>query len=313
MLGKTVREHMLSALGVWAENARMIDREEEAVGEEFALLELNMPLITLSDLEKVAERMRAKGIAELRLAGDRPSKITLKSGKSGYFANDSAFLQIVDAKSYSMVYNHMRRRIVDEALARGVNIPFADSVIIDSTAHIEAGANILPFCRIEGASAIRAGAVVQATYVRDSEICEGAKAEMSHIADSRVGKGATVGPFARLRGATIADNCRIGDFVEVKASTLGENVKAAHLAYVGDAQVGEHTNIGCGAVFCNFDGKQKHKTVVGKDCFLGANCNLVAPISVGDGAFVAAGTTVTQSVAENTFTIGRSRQDTKFR
>ena len=123
--------------------------------------------------------------------------------------------------------------------------------------------------------------------------------------------GASVGPYARLRGADVGEGCRIGDFVEVKASKLGGGVKAAHLAYIGDASVGEGTNIGCGSVFCNFDGKSKHSTRVGKNCFIGANANLVAPISVGDGAFIAAGTTLTEDVADNTFTVGRVRQNTK--
>ena len=121
---------------------------------------------------------------------------------------------------------------------------------------------------------------------------------------------ASVGPYARLRRATIGEDCRVGDFVEVKNSTLENGVKAAHLSYIGDAAVGERTNVGCGTVFCNYDGKTKHKTTVGCDCFIGANTNLVAPLVVGDKAFIAAGTTVTRDVDEKTFTIGRVRQDT---
>lgn len=313
ILGKTVKRHMFDALGV-GEAHTILGRDEDAPAGEYIALTLDMPLITREDLDKYICRMRAKGIGELRLGGESsPARICLSSGGSGFFANDDAFLQIVDAKSHSMVYNHLRSRIVAQNLARGVEIPFADSVVIDCTAKIEAGAKILPFSRIEGDSRIRSGAEISASLVRDSEICSGASVETSHIADSFVGERATIGPFARLRGANIAACCRIGDFVEVKASSLGDGAKAAHLAYIGDAEVGARTNIGCGTVFCNYDGKQKHPSKVGEDCFIGANANLVAPIYVGDGAFIAAGTTLTEDVPQNSFSIGRARQTTKTR
>lgn len=314
LLGKTVCQHMFESLKADAAHARILDRLEEEPTEDAAVLTLDMPLITLDDIQKTVERMRTKGIGELRLdGGDSPARIILGGGGGGYFSNDEAFLRIVDAKSYSMVYNHMRRRIIDAHLARGVNIPFADSVCVDSEATIEAGALVLPFSRIEGRTHICGGACVAASCVRDSEICAGASVESSHIANSYVGEGASVGPFARLRGARIGDGCRVGDFVEVKASELGDGVKAAHLTYIGDADVGARTNVGCGTVFCNYDGKTKRKTKVGEDCFIGANVNLVAPLQVGSGAFVAAGTTLTEDVAENSFAIGRAKQTTKLR
>ena len=330
ILGRTVKRHMLDALGVSESDAVVVGQYEEVPEEDTAVLSLDIPLVTLADIEGIARRMRAKGIKSLRLGSeDSPSKIVLGRGESGYFANAEAFLKIGDTKSYSMVYNHLRRRIVDSLLARGVDIPFADSVVIDCTADIQAGAKILPFSRIEGdarvcagatvsasrivGGVISAGAEVYASHIEHSEVGAGAVINMSHVADSGIGEGATVGPFARLRGADIKEKCRIGDFVEVKASSLGEGAKAAHLAYIGDANVGARTNIGCGTVFCNYDGKQKHRTDVGEDCFIGANTNLVAPISVGDGAFIAAGTTLTDDVPPSSFTVGRARQITKIR
>ena len=156
------------------------------------------------------------------------------------------------------------------------------------------------------------GAKVAGSYIKDSVI-DGASVEYSYLACSHVHARATVGPFARLRGATIGNNCRVGDFVEVKASTLREGVKASHLTYIGDADVGERTNVGCGSVFCNYDGVDKHKTTVGCNCFIGANTNLIAPVVVGDNAFIAAGTTVTRDIEDGSFTIGRVRQDTKIK
>ncbi len=309
LLGKTALEHMLCGLEI--DEAEFVEEDERIEGE-CAYLSADMPLVRRDDIERIAARMRAKGIKELRLgSADSPSRITLGGENSGIFVNDIAFLKIVDTKSLSMVYNHLKKRVIDMHLARGVNIPLAESVVIDATARIEAGANIMPFSRIEGNSFIGSGATVSSSLVKDSQIGAGSVVEMAHVISSKVGERASIGPFARLRGADIGDGARIGDFVEVKASCLGDGSKAAHLAYIGDAEVGARTNIGCGAVFCNFDGKAKHKSKVGEDCFIGANVNLVSPISVGDGAFVAAGTTLTEDVGAHTFSIGRARQNTK--
>jgi bifunctional UDP-N-acetylglucosamine pyrophosphorylase/glucosamine-1-phosphate N-acetyltransferase len=109
-------------------------------------------------------------------------------------------------------------------------------------------------------------------------------------------------------GAAIGNNCRIGDYVEIKKSVLRDNVKAAHLAYIGDAEVGSQTNIGCGTVFANYNGKIKQKTIVGEGAFIGANANLVAPLIIGDNAFVAAGSTVTENIPKNALAIARKRQ-----
>ena len=127
--------------------------------------------------------------------------------------------------------------------------------------------------------------------------------------DAKVGKECYVGDFAVIEaGAVIGDGCRVGDYVEVKNSILRDGVKAAHLAYIGDAEVGEGTNIGCGTVFANYDGKFKHRTEVGKNVFVGCNANLIAPIKVGDGAFIAGGSTVTDDVPAGEICFGRARQ-----
>jgi len=233
------------------------------------------------------------------------------------------------AKNNYLVYNQERERIIDKHLLNGVEIMDAFSTHIDDTVTIETGAVILPFCCIKGSTVIKSGAVVESSKLIDCTVESGAYIEssrlegcsvesgasvvMSHLVDSRVGSHASIGPFARLRGANIGENCRIGDFVEVKGSMLHEGVKAAHLAYIGDAEVGAKTNIGCGTVFCNYDGKEKNKTVVGEECFIGANVNLVAPLAVKDRAFIAAGTTVTKDLEKDTFTIGRVRQESKER
>ena len=124
-----------------------------------------------------------------------------------------------------------------------------------------------------------------------------------------MGKGTKVGPFAYLRpGCTIGENCKVGDFVEVKNSSLGDGSKASHLTYIGDSDVGRDVNIGCGVVFVNYDGTNKHRSNIGDGAFIGCNTNLVSPVSVEDGAYIAAGSTITEDVPKDSLAIARQRQ-----
>jgi bifunctional UDP-N-acetylglucosamine pyrophosphorylase / glucosamine-1-phosphate N-acetyltransferase len=130
-----------------------------------------------------------------------------------------------------------------------------------------------------------------------------------HLEGARVGKGASVGPFARLRpGAKLGAKSRIGNFVEVKEVDFGEGAKANHLAYIGDGKVGAGANIGAGTIFCNYDGKNKHRTEVGAGAFVGSNSALVAPVKIGDGAYVGSGSVITDDVPSGALAIGRGRQ-----
>lgn len=197
--------------------------------------------------------------------------------------------------------------------------------------HLQRGALVEPGARVDVCARLGKGAVVRsgaevrgASYIgEDAEICGGSVVENSTVGagtrvvasvltESRVGKRCSVGPFAVLRpGARVGDDCRIGDFVELKNARLGEGCKAAHLAYIGDADLGAGVNVGCGAVFVNYDGRRKHRTRVGDGAFLGSNCNVVAPVRIGEGCFVAAGTTLTRDLAAGDFCIGRSRETVK--
>lgn len=289
-------------------------KEETAILDGYVnvVLTLDMPLVKKADIEALADEMRRKNISSIHLgAKDSVAKICIGKGiDEGVFCARKAFLKIDDAKSYNIVYNLLKDEILDGLLQNGVNIIDKATTFIDDTVSVERGVTIKPFCTIEGESAILANSTIFASYIRDS-VVDGADVSCSHIVCSHVHARATIGPFARLRHAVIDEGCRVGDFVEVKASRLRDGVKCAHLSYVGDADVGERTNVGCGTVFCNYDGREKHKTTVGAECFLGANTNLIAPLVVGDHAFIAAGTTVTRDVENGSFTIGRVRQDTK--
>ena len=134
----------------------------------------------------------------------------------------------------------------------------------------------------------------------------------SHLDRAHVGKGALVGPYARLRpGAQLGEDVHIGNFVEVKEATIEAGAKANHLAYIGDARVGAGANVGAGTIVCNYDGVAKHRTDIGKGAFIGSNSALVAPVKIGDGAYVATGSVITQDVPADALAIGRSRQVVK--
>lgn len=184
------------------------------------------------------------------------------------------------------------------------------TVTIADTVRIGAGAVIYPNNHIFGNTTIGAGAVLLPNnIIEDSVIGEGARIEASVLRGARVGKGASIGPFSNLRaGAVIGENCRVGDFVEIKNASLGTGSKVSHLTYVGDADLGADCNVGCGVVFCNYDGAQKKRSKVGSGCFIGSNANIIAPVTLGDGCYIAAGTTVARDVPAGAFVIGRARQ-----
>jgi bifunctional UDP-N-acetylglucosamine pyrophosphorylase/glucosamine-1-phosphate N-acetyltransferase len=131
----------------------------------------------------------------------------------------------------------------------------------------------------------------------------------SHLEGATIAEGAIIGPFARLRpGAVLEADVHVGNFVEIKETRLGAGAKANHLSYLGDSEVGAGTNIGAGTITCNYDGFSKHRTVIGRDAFIGSNTALVAPVTVGDGAYVATGSVVIQDVPADALTIARARQ-----
>lgn len=173
---------------------------------------------------------------------------------------------------------------------------------------ISTNAEVGQGCILRGAAVGERARLGARCRIEESAVGAGARVDESVLRGARVGEDAQVGPFAHLRpGADIGARCRVGSFVEVKAATLGEGVRAGHLAYLGDCTVGRGTNVGCGVVFCNFDGAQKRRAAVGEGCFLGSNVNVVAPASLGAGCYVAAGTTVTGALPAHTFAVGRAK------
>lgn len=206
-----------------------------------------------------------------------------------------------------------RKRILAELIASGVKIPCIDGVVISEEAEIEKSATILANTQIYGKTKISAGAVIgPCSVVENCIVGENVNINASHCYESEFKKCAEIGPFVRIRpGTVIGRNARIGNFVEIKNSSVGDDTKISHLSYAGDSIIGENVNIGCGCATVNFDGRNKHKTIIDDGAFIGCGVNLVAPVKVGKDAFVAAGSTVTEDVPENALSIGRSRQVNK--
>ena len=195
----------------------------------------------------------------------------------------------------------------------GVNVLDPDSTYIDPRATIGAGTTILPGTILRGSTVIGENCEIgpNAMLVNCS-VGDGSVVNASQAFESILGRNVHVGPFAHIRpGCEIADGCKIGAFVEVKNASFGQDTKLSHLTYVGDAQVGSRVNFGCGTITSNYDGFQKHRTVIGDGAFIGCNVNLVPPVSVGDGSYIAAGTTVTKDVEADALVVGRVRQENK--
>jgi bifunctional UDP-N-acetylglucosamine pyrophosphorylase/glucosamine-1-phosphate N-acetyltransferase len=189
----------------------------------------------------------------------------------------------------------------------------SDGVIIDADAEIGNGAQIFSGVTIKGRCRIGRDCVLTSgTFIEDSDIGDNCKIKSSYVESSSVANGVTIGPFAHIRpGCKIAAKAKIGNFVEVKNSTVGESTSIAHLSYVGDCEAGARVNFGCGTIVVNYDGEEKHKTKIEDDAFVGCNANLVAPVTLKRGAFIAAGSTITEDVGEGEFAIARVRQEIK--
>lgn len=220
------------------------------------------------------------------------------------------FLAVTDRVALAEAASVLRDRILREIMLSGVTIMDPASTYIDANVYIGEDTTILPNTILEGNTAIGEDCIIGPNS-RISNCKIGNKAEVvnSVAIDSSVGDETHVGPFAYLRpGSMVGSNVKIGDFVEIKKAVIGDRTKISHLTYVGDAEVGSNVNIGCGVVFVNYDGKHKNKTVVGDNSFIGCNTNLVSPVVVHKDAYIAAGSTITDEVPENSLAIARERQ-----
>ncbi|MBU5257291.1 bifunctional UDP-N-acetylglucosamine diphosphorylase/glucosamine-1-phosphate N-acetyltransferase GlmU [Tissierella praeacuta] len=204
----------------------------------------------------------------------------------------------------------MRKRISEYHMVNGVTIINPDNTYIEDGVKIGRDTIIYPGVSLEGNTEIGEDCIIGSnSRIVESMIHNNVSIESSTIENSIVGENTHIGPYAHLRpNSNIGKNAKIGNFVEVKNSTLKDNTKASHLAYIGDADIGHDVNIGCGVVFVNYNGKEKFRTTVGDNAFVGSNSNLVAPVNVESWGYVAAGSTITKEVPEGTLSIARAEQ-----
>ncbi|MBR6826087.1 MAG: hypothetical protein IKM59_06020 [Oscillospiraceae bacterium] len=234
--------------------------------------------------------------------------------ENGTVLNDAQGFYSVESPALFPEFGRLLR--MDQVLRltrQGVEIYDPDSCYIDPTVRLEKGAKLLPGTILRGNTLIRAGAVIGPwSVLENSEVGEGSTVNASQVYSSVIGQEVSVGPYAHIRpGSELGRSVHVGSFVETKNAKLGENTWAAHLSYLGDAEIGSHCNIGCGTSTANYDRAEKHKTTVGDHAFIGCNTVLVAPVNVGSGAYVGAGSTITEDIPENALGIARSRQSNK--
>lgn len=224
-----------------------------------------------------------------------------------------AFRQVADAAELNAAMPAARELLLRRMAANGVTVVDPANTYVDPRCSVAPGVTLLPGTILRGHTAIAAGCEIGPnSMVRDCTVGEGTTVNASQINESVIGSHTTVGPFTYVRpGCTIGDRCRVGDFVEVKNSVIGHGTKISHLTYVGDSDVGQRVNFGCGTVTTNYDGHKKFRCTIGDDVFLGCNTNLIAPVTVGDRAYTAAGSTVTDDVPDGALAIARARQTNK--
>jgi len=204
----------------------------------------------------------------------------------------------------------MRSRLNEALMADGVSMPDPDRVYLEAGVEVEAGATLLPDVHLRGDTKVAAGARVGPNVTaEDSSIGPCSHVWYSVLRGADVGEGVEVGPYASLRpGTVLRKGSKAGTFVEMKKSTVGEGSKVPHLSYIGDTQIGQNANIGAGTITCNYDGIEKHETVIGDRAFIGSDTMLVAPVTIGDDAVTGAGSTITKDVSPGALAVERSVQ-----
>lgn len=215
-----------------------------------------------------------------------------------------------DCVQLAAAANELYRRKAEELMLAGVTIVNPASCCIEMEVEVGADTIIYPNCQLRGQSKIGSGCVIDSDcLITDSLIGNDCTIIKSVLNQATVGDRANIGPFAYLRpGACLAEEVKVGDFAELKNAKIGRGSKIPHLSYIGDAEVGENVNIGCGTITCNYDGVNKHLTKIGNNVFVGSNSNLVAPVEVQDDAFIAAGSTITRPVKAGALAVERSPQ-----
>lgn len=223
--------------------------------------------------------------------------------------NPQAVLGANDRKGMLLLNTAARNIVIESHMANGVEFICTDGITIGRDVKIGTGTCIMQGTILEGHTIIGENCTIGPNcIIKNCTVGDGCSLNYVQAYESEISGGVQAGPFVHIRpGTKLKKDVKIGDFVEIKNSEIGEATAIAHLTYIGDSDVGSGVNFGCGCATANYDGKNKHRTVIGNDAFIGCNTNLIAPVMVGNNAYTAAGTTVTEDVPDNALAIGRSR------
>jgi bifunctional UDP-N-acetylglucosamine pyrophosphorylase/glucosamine-1-phosphate N-acetyltransferase len=242
-------------------------------------------------------------------------ELAAKRGKVINIEGDMSELTgINDRRELALAAATRRRAIAEELARKGVGVVDLDTLYVDAECEIEPGAMLGANVHLRGHCIVRAGAQIDVGCVLIDVVVEKDANVLPYTVatDSTIGEAAQVGPFSHLRPQSkLGPRSKVGNFSETKKTTLGEGSKVNHLSYVGDGVIGRGVNIGAGTIFCNYDGEQKHTTILEDDVFIGSDSQLIAPVTVKKGAYVASGTTVTRDVPEDALAVARTKQENK--
>jgi bifunctional UDP-N-acetylglucosamine pyrophosphorylase/glucosamine-1-phosphate N-acetyltransferase len=230
------------------------------------------------------------------------------------FNNEQQFLGVNNLIQLAQAEEQLKLRKINSLLLNGVRFLDPKSCYIEDSVSVESESVIYPGVTLLGQTKIGSGVTLEnGVIIKNSEIGNSTLVKAySYIEGAKIQNDCALGPVARLREGTEIDaGCKIGNFVETKKAKLSKGVKVSHLSYVGDAEVGDNTNIGCGFITCNYDGANKHLTKIGKDSFIGSDCQMVAPVTLGDEVYIGSGSTINKDVPSGAFAIARERQVTK--
>ena len=290
-----------------------IREQKDASEEEKAIKEINagMYIINGKLLKENLSKLSVNNAQREYYLTDVLEHIKNAGHRIGVYQADKMEIMGVNSRlQLSEAERIMRLDVNKMHMANGVTLIDRNSTYIDKNVKIGRDTIIYPNCHIKGNSVIGEDCIIREnTTIEDSHIEDHVTIKSSTILSSKVGARTTIGPYAYLRPKSVlGEDVKIGDFVEVKNSEIGNGSKASHLSYIGDAVVGKNVNIGCGVVFVNYDGKNKFKSIVEDNAFIGSNSNLVAPVTVKEGGYIATGSTVTVDVPEGALCVARARE-----
>lgn len=283
-------------------------------GDDILILDGAMPLVSPATIADSALQCINGGELLTRMQNTKEQANTAAALLTMFTPQPYSVMRTDSSRARSEITAQLRQRILSDLLDSGVEIPCFDGILIGRNVSVGAGTTILPGTILRKNVTIGKQCTIGPnTLIEDSTIGEATTLNAVQCYRSTIGNHVTVGPFCHIRpNSVIRDGVHIGDFVEVKNSDIGADTHISHLTYVGDSDVGERVNFGCGVATANYDGKKKYRCKIGNHAFIGCNTNLVAPVTIGENGYTAAGSTITDDVPDEALAIARARQQNKL-